>query len=125
MQIESRFSYGKRRDPEYGNEYLYLQIPAEKLNALADVRMSFQVTRHEHRVLLDSHQVNEQSPGIDPQTLRRFLQADRRVPLQGIIAELSAHETRGLQHPLATPRSIYNCLLATLRYAMSVTAWAH
>ncbi len=125
MQIESPFSYVKRSDPEYGNEYLYLQIPAEKLNALADVRMSFQVTRHEHHVLLDSHQVNEQSPRIDPQTLRRFLQPDRRVPLQGIIAELSAQETRGLQDPLAKARAIYDYVLATMRYDKSGTGWGN
>jgi len=125
MQIESPFSYAKRSDPEYGNEYLYLQIPAEKLNALADVRMSFQVTRHEHHVLLDSHQVNEQSPRIDPQTLRRFLQPDRRVPLQGIIAELSAQETRGLQDPLAKARAIYDYVLATMRYDKSGTGWGN
>src|SRR5260370_15698642 len=73
MQIESPFSYAKRRDPEYGNEYLYLQIPSAKVSALVDIRLSFHVTRHDHRVLLDTHQVNKQSPGIDPQAVRRFL----------------------------------------------------
>ncbi len=125
MQIESPFSYAKRRDPEYGNEYLYLQIPSAKVSALVDIRLSFQVTRHEHRVLLDSHQVNEQSPGIDPQTLRRFLQPDRRVPLQGIIAELSAQETHGLQDPLSKARAIYNYVLATMRYDKSGTGWGN
>src|SRR6266568_3329047 len=37
LKIESPFPYAKHRDPEYGNEYLYLQIPAENLTATAEV----------------------------------------------------------------------------------------
>jgi transglutaminase-like putative cysteine protease len=125
MRIEFPFPYAKHRDPEYGNEYLYLQVPSEKVSALGEVRMSFQVTRYEHRVLLDAQQLTEQSPGIDPQTLRRFLQPDRRVPLHGTIAELSAQETRGLQDPLAKARAIYNFVIATMRYDKSGTGWGN
>ncbi len=125
LKIETPFAYTKRRDPEYGNEYLYLQVPAAKVTEPAEVRVSFEVTRYEHRVLLDAQQLTEQSPGIDPQTLRRFLQPDRRVPLHGTIAELSAQETRGIQDPLARARAIYNFVIATMRYDKSGTGWGN
>ncbi len=96
LKIESPFSYAKHRDPEYGNEYLYLQVSAAQMSSLEEVRMSFQVTRQEHRVDLDAHPVSAQSAGVDSPGLQRFLQPDRRVPLQGVIAELAAQETRGI-----------------------------
>jgi transglutaminase-like putative cysteine protease len=125
LKIESPFPYAKHRDPEYGNEYLYLQVPAAQLSSLADVRMSFQVARQEHRVELDAHPVGAQSPAADPPGLQRFLQPDRRVPLQGAIADLSAQETRGIQNPLAKARAIYDYVVATMRYDKSGTGWGN
>src|SRR5260370_20318446 len=49
VQIESPFPYPKHRDPEYGNEYLYLQVPAAQMNSPAEVRIDFQVAHQEHR----------------------------------------------------------------------------
>src|SRR6202158_5459676 len=125
LKIESPFPYAKHRDPEYGNEYLYLQVPAAQLSSLAEVRMSFQVARQEHRVELDAHPVGAQSAAADPPGLQRFLQPDRRVPLQGAIADLSAQETRGIQNPLAKARAIYDYVIATMRYDKSGTGWGN
>ncbi len=125
LKIESPFPYTEHRDPEYGNEYLYLQVPAAKATEPAEVRVSFEVTRHEHRVTLDAHPVSAHSAGVDPPGLQRFLQPDRRVPLQGLIAELSAQETRGIQDPLAKARAIYNYVVATMRYDKSGTGWGN
>ncbi len=90
LKVESRFPYAKYRDPEYGNQYLYLQVQATNVSALEEVRMSFEVARQEHRVDLDAYAVSAQSAGADPPGLRRFLEPDRRVPLRGVIAELAA-----------------------------------
>jgi len=89
------------------------------------VRVSFEVTRHEHRVVLEAHPVTAQSAGADPPGLQRFLQADRRVPLQGVIAELAAQETRGISEPLAKARAIYDYVIATMRYDKSGTSWGN
>ncbi len=125
LKIESPFSYAKHRDPEYGNEYLYLQVPAAQMSSLEEVRMSFQVTRQEHRVDLDAHPVSAQSAGVDSPGLQCFLQPDRRVPLQGVIAELAAQETRGIREPLGKARAIYNYVIATMRYDKSGTGWGN
>ncbi len=125
LKIETPFAFTKHRDPEYGNEYVYLQVPAAKVTGPAEVRVSFEVTRHEHRVVLEAHPVTAQSAGADPPGLQRFLQADRRVPLQGVIAELAAQETRGISEPLAKARAIYDYVIATMRYDKSGTSWGN
>jgi transglutaminase-like putative cysteine protease len=124
LKIETPFTYTKHRDPEYGNEYLYLQVPAAKVTEPAEVRVSFEVARYEHRVALDARSVTAQS-GPTSRDLQRFLQPDRRVPLQGVIADLSAQETSGLQDPLAKARAIYNYVIATMRYDKSGTGWGN
>src|SRR5690348_1121670 len=100
LKIESPFPYTKHRDPEYGNEYVYFQVPAASVSSLAEVRMSFQVARKEHRILLDAHVLSAQPPGADQPGLQRFLQPDRLVPLHGLIAGLAAQETRGIRDPI-------------------------
>jgi hypothetical protein len=95
LKIESPFPYAKHRDPEYGNEYLYLQVPAGKLATPAEVRISFHATRQEHRVELDARPASAQSAGADLSGLQRFLKPDRRVPLDGVIAELGKWNDSG------------------------------
>lgn len=125
LKVETAFAYSRHRDPEYGNEYLYLEVPTAKVTEPAEVRVSFQVARQEHRVALDAHAVNAQSHGVAPPDLQRFIQPDRRVPLQGVIAELSAQETHGIQDPLAKASAIYNYVISTMRYDKSGTGWGN
>ena len=124
LKIEAPFTFAQHRDPEYGNEYLYLQVPASQASQPADVRVSFEATRYEHRVSLDGRSPVPTSRSTTPD-LQRFLQPDRLVPLQGTIAELSAQQTQGLQDPLAKARAIYNYVVATMRYDKSGTGWGN
>lgn len=124
LKIEAPFAYAQHRDPEYGNEYLYFDLSASRASQPADVRVSFEATRREHRVALDEHTAVTTSRLTSPD-LERFLQPDRLVPLQGAIAELSAQQTQGLQDPLAKARAIYNYVLATMRYDKSGTGWGN
>ena len=124
LKIEAPFAYAQHRDSEYGNEYLYFDLPASQVSQPADVRVSFEATRHEHRIALDTHAAVTTSR-VTPLDLQRFLQPDRLVPLQGTIANLSAQETHGLQDPLAKARAIYNYVIATMRYDKSGTGWGN
>jgi transglutaminase-like putative cysteine protease len=124
LKIETALAYSKRRDPEYGNEYVYLQVPAAKVTEPADVRVSFDVARYEHRVALGAQSATAQSEPTSPD-LQRFLQPDRRIPLQGVIADLSAQETRGITDPLVKARAIYNYVIATMRYDKSGAGWGN
>jgi transglutaminase-like putative cysteine protease len=123
VQIKAPFAYTEHRDPEYGNEYLYFQIAAANLTQPADVLVTFRAVRREHRVPLDSQAAASQSDPPAPD--QRFLEADSRIPIQGVIADLSAQQTRGLQDPLAKARAIYNYVVATMRYDKSGTGWGN
>lgn len=124
LKIEAPFAYARHRDPEYGNEYLYFDVPASHVPQPAEVRVNFEATRREHRVELDAHTPIAAARSRSPE-LQRFLQPDRLVPLQGTIAELSAQETHGLEDPLTKARAIYNYVLATMRYDKSGTGWGN
>ena len=124
LKIEAPFPYTRHRDPEYGNEFFYSQVPASHMSQPVDVRVSFEATRHEHRVALDL--LSKTAPSrLASSDLQRFLQPDRLVPLQGTIAQLSAQQTQGLEDPLAKARAIYNYVLATMRYDKSGTGWGN
>src|ERR1700740_1086921 len=87
LKIEAPFPYTQRKDSEYGNEYLYFEVPASKVGEPAEVKVTFDVARLEHRDALDVHPVSAQSPAASAD-LQRYLQPDRLVPLQGVIADL-------------------------------------
>jgi transglutaminase-like putative cysteine protease len=128
LKIESPFAYSTRSDSEYGNEYAYLEAPAASLSAPAEVSITFQVARQEHLVVLGG---NPSATNVrtlaEPRSgeLRRFLEPDRRVPLTGTIAELSAEQTHGIQEPMAKARAIYDYVIATMRYDKSGTGWGN
>jgi hypothetical protein len=78
LKIESPFPYAHHRDPGYGNEYLYLQGPVDKVTAAAEVRITFQATRREHRVELDAPVT---APSLPPQR-RAICSRDQHVQLR-------------------------------------------
>jgi transglutaminase-like putative cysteine protease len=109
-----------------------LEIPAAKAAAATEVRVTFQVARQEHLVALAGNPgVTNSERGNGARTtapageLKRFLEPDRRVPLAGTIAELSAEQTNGIQDPLAKARAIYDYVIATMRYDKSGTGWGN
>ncbi len=124
LKIESPFAYTTHRDAEYGNEYVFLEAPAAKVAAPAEVRVHFQATRQEHWVALRAQPVAAKT-GAGAGELQRFLQPDRRVPLGGIIGELSEQQTRGIQDPVVKARAIYDYVIATMRYDKSGTGWGN
>src|SRR5207245_10920370 len=70
-----------------------------------------------------SRRARSVAPAVLPVSaeLRRILRPRRLIPLQGPIEELSAQQTHGLADPLAKARSIYDYVVAALRYDKSGT----
>ena len=125
LHVTSPFAYSRQRESEYGNEYLFIEIPAAKAAQPVEIQLTFRATRREHKVPLNSQakpaSFHPDSPAAPE--LQRFLQPDRRVPLQGVIAQLSADQTKGLQDPIAKARAVYDYVLATMRYDKSGAGW--
>jgi transglutaminase-like putative cysteine protease len=120
LRIESPVKYRIRREGEYGDRYAYMTIRVGRVKTPFDIRVSFDATRFEHRVNL--------GPAGDPQPGAvvlpvRFLQADRLVPVDGMIADLSRQETQGATLPVDKARKIYDYVIATMHYDHDGTEW--
>lgn len=122
LKIETALAYRRYRDPEYGNEYLYLEAPPAKIQHPLEILVRFLVERRELRVALNPAD-DPPNTAVAKAELARFLQPDRLVPINGIIAQLSREQTRGVTDPLEKARKIYDYVTTTMRYDKSGTGW--
>lgn len=119
LKINSAFRYELHQDPEYHDQCAYIEMAAPKAPALVELKMQMRVQRRENRVDL-GHPAKARK---DPAELSRALQPDQRVPLDGVIATLSAEQTRNIERPLDKARAIYNYVVSTMRYDKSGDGW--
>lgn len=123
LSIESPVPYLLHEDPEYHNQYAYLELNPRAQTAPIEVRMHFQAVRREHRMALGPPTGAASAAEARPADLARFLQPDRLVPTDGMIAALAAQETRGLTAPLDKARAIFNYVVSTMRYEKTGQGW--
>jgi transglutaminase-like putative cysteine protease len=123
LTLSSPVPYEIHREPEYGNPYAYIEVAPPQAATPLEVKMSFQVTRAEHRVLPVRSASLESRTLAKPADTTRFLQPDRLVPIDGIIVALAEQETRGLRDPLEKARAIYNYVVKTMQYDKSGEGW--
>lgn len=123
LTIESPVGYQLHRDPEYRNLYAYLEVDGKNQPTPFEVKMSFAVTRREHKVRLGPMAGAAQASDVTPAELERSLQPDRLVPTDGMISQLAAQETRGLTDPQAKARAIYSYVVSTMKYDKTGEGW--
>ncbi|MFQ5776767.1 MAG: transglutaminase-like domain-containing protein [Terriglobia bacterium] len=123
LALESRVPYQLHRDPEYSNLYAYLEVDPRTETGPLEVTLRFRVKRREHRVTPNAPAEHASATAIKPAERARFLQPDRLVPIDGVIAALAEQETSGLTHPLDKARAIYNYVVSTMRYDKSGEGW--
>ncbi len=121
LKIESSVAYKTTRDAEYGDTFAFFDEKAGKAAAF-DVKMRFDVARHEHRVALTA--TGEHNVKADP-LLGRFLQADRLVPIDGQIGELSKENTQTGGDNLDRARRTYEYVIKTMKYDKTGEGWGH
>jgi transglutaminase-like putative cysteine protease len=89
-----------------------------------DVTIRFTATRHEHKVSLDSPSMKAASiASSSDQLLKRYLEPDALVPLNGAIAELAKEHTAGDTTPIEKARHIYEYVVSTMHYDKSGEGW--
>ncbi len=127
LTVSSPVAYNRGRDAEYGNEYLYLEVPASaRSGGPIELKVRFRVDRREHLVPLDSPPARASGGETrEAVPLSRYLSPDHLVPTDGIIAQLSRQQTQGLKTPLEKARAIYNYVVTTVRYDKSGEGWGH
>lgn len=97
-------------DKEYGNKILYLKGNGKRLSANnLQIKISFKVQRKEYGI-----SDIELSPG---RSLRRFLEPDTVVPVNGEIKKLAQNITQGRNSDLGKVRAIYDYIIDELTYA--------
>ena len=122
MKITGRVHQMMRRDDVHHNQYAYFEFPPELLRTGPVVEMEFEAVRREHRVALDGTTARPAAP-LAAAERKRYLAADRLVPLNGVIGEMSAQQTEGLTGPLEKARAIYNYVIATMKYDKTGEGW--
>lgn len=122
LVIKGPVEHQIREEKEYGDHYAYLQMDPGRLGTAQEITMVFKATRHENRVDLEGGPGAAAAPAARAE-LKRSLQPDRLVPLDGVIADLSRSETGGQEKPLDKARAIYKYVLSTMRYDKTGEGW--
>jgi transglutaminase-like putative cysteine protease len=125
LKIESSVLHSEGRDPEYQNPFAVFTPSSAQAAAGYDVTLLFNATRREHAVNIHSPALQNASavpPANDP-LMKRYLEPDKLVPLNGTIAELSRQQTAGDTTPLQKARHIYDYVVATMRYDKTGEGW--
>ena len=124
LHIDSPVSYSQGRDTEYGNSFATFTPTAQQSAPGFDVSLRFTAVRREHKVALDAAALQNVSAATSHDSnLQRYLEPDKLVPLNGIIAALAKEHTTGDTTPIQKARHIYDYVLATMRYDKSGEGW--
>ena len=124
LHIDSAVKFSQGHDLTYGNPYLQFHPTAAQLDSGFEAKVVFVATRYEHRVDLNSVQAESAQVSLaSDSSLKRYLEPDQFVPLDGVIADLAKEHTAGDTTELAKARSIYNYVVSTMRYDKSGEGW--
>lgn len=124
LRIESPAPHEFHRGGEYGNRYAYLEVNAGMVTGPFEIRMSFVVKRREQTVTLPPvQQAALFASWMNQAGTERFLQPDRLVPLDGVIAALARQEVNSNGSALEKARQVYDYVVRTMRYDKSGEGW--
>ena len=104
---------------EYGNSILRIEA-TDDIPINLPVSINFQVTRTGYQVLDEKHQ---QPTTISPESLKRFLSADRLVPIDGKISSEAQRVVQLSLPVLQKARALYDHVVTTMKYDKTGTGW--
>ncbi len=131
LSIEAPVAHSVEQHAEYGNEFAVFAVSAQQASSPFDIVLRFHATRYEHRVPLATNAslgVTANGKPADPESklmLAHWLQPDRLVPTNGVIAELAAQNTAGATDTLDKAHKIYEYVVSTMRYDKTGEGWGH
>jgi transglutaminase-like putative cysteine protease len=123
LHIDSPVAYAQGHDPEYKDRYAMFKPTAQQAAAGFDVTVRFVATRREHKVPLNPGANNGSGAAPKDPMLRRYLEPDKLVPLNGTIEQLAKEHTAGDTTPIEKSRHIYEYVVSTMRYDKSGDGW--
>jgi transglutaminase-like putative cysteine protease len=126
LHIDSPVAYSQGHDAEYGNAFAMFTPTPKQITSGFDVSIYFTVTRREHKVSFDGDaRINAAAPlsPEDSSLLQRYLQPDKLVPLNSVIAQLAREHTAGDTTTLQKAHHIYEYVVSTMRYDKTGEGW--
>ena len=114
VTIQSPWPYTLNRDA-FGNQMIYLEGTSVPTSALT---MRFVIERRPSDGVRVAA-ITSDTP-LDPQ---RYLRSDRLIPLEGVIRETAAEQSRGLATPDEKVHAFYNYVVKTMRYNKEGSGW--
>jgi transglutaminase-like putative cysteine protease len=121
VRIHAPAPWRLTRDPEYGNQILYIRVEAPT-DPLLRVEVRFRVQRREYIRRPGAVRTASLVEDSDP-LLTRWLQPDRLVPIDGWVRERALEVTRDARTDLEKARAIYEWTVSNIRYDKSGTGW--
>jgi transglutaminase-like putative cysteine protease len=124
VRVGSEVAHETGMDPEYHNRFFVFRPTAQQLAAGFDATVQFTVRREEYVVLRDGLPVRAAAGRAgNAAELQRYLQPDKLVPINGVIAQLAQEQTAGATTPLEKARRIYDYVVTTMHYDKSGEGW--
>ena len=123
LRIESPVTFTKGQDPEYHNTFALFRPTAAQLAEGFDVSLRFVVTRLEHKAELITVSASSAASASPDPMLARYLEPDKLVPLNGVIAELAKEHTAGDTSDMVKARHIYDYVVSTMHYDKTGEGW--
>jgi transglutaminase-like putative cysteine protease len=116
--IDAPWSFQRKHDAEFGNEYAYAEIANPPAGELS-VKVRFRATRSEESMAAPAETSASRAE------LQRALRADRLVTISARVRKLADEVTAGKTTPLEQARAIYDYLVSNMKYDKTVPGWGN
>lgn len=117
-EIESPWTHRMTTD-WYGNRIIFAEDSGEHVED-SELVARFVVERSPSSGVPPTAQASHPGERLDP---ARYLSAQRKIPLDGVIADIAAHESRGLKSDAEKIRAFYDYVIRTMTYAKHGEGW--
>lgn len=125
MHVTGIVQHRTGTDAEYGNHFYVFAPTPEQVASGYDAGIIFTVNREEYVALRNGVALRHLPPTYptNPALLERYLQPDKLVPLNGVIARLAQTQTAGASTPLEKARKIYDYVVSSMHYDHNGDGW--
>jgi transglutaminase-like putative cysteine protease len=124
LAITGDVKHSAGHENEYRDDFIVLHPTAAQVASGFDAGIRFTVTRREDVVLRDGTPATKAAVArVSAPVLQRYLEPDKMVPLNGVIADLGKQQTAGATTQMEKARKIYDYVVSTMHYDKSGEGW--
>jgi transglutaminase-like putative cysteine protease len=122
-EIESPWPYRVNKDA-YGNRIIFIEQSGDPLSRDANPELvaRFVVERSPSSGVPATAAATRRGEPLDP---ARYLSAQSKIPLEGLIADIADNESRGLESDPEKVRAFYDYVVRTMTYSKHGEGWGN